>query len=194
VVRRGDRRLFHRPRRQRAGAGLASGSTGVWRTARLKVGSARGTFSRRLGADRGPCWKHRPGARNLTKLWPPGAADASERREGLRQAQQIRAQIRCGASIVSARSKHQRSSRFPYERAKFRCRNYPTLVPKRHHSSNPYTRWPLPNRWTTPDPRASHRHPPSPCCHRPPAQHRGMPADTAPILFGTQRSKCRRIC
>ena len=64
----------------------------------------------RVGDDRGPCGKYRRGAPNLTKLWPPGAADTGERREGLRQAQQIRAQIRCRASIVSARSKHQRSS------------------------------------------------------------------------------------
>ena len=45
---RRDRHLFHRPRRQRAGAGLASGSTGVWTP---RSASTRLTLSDGAGED-----------------------------------------------------------------------------------------------------------------------------------------------
>ena len=46
---------------------------------------------------------------------------------------------------VGARSRHRRSSRFPCVHATFHCRNCPTLVPRRRHSSRPSSHWPSPN-------------------------------------------------
>ena len=49
-------------------------------------------------------------------------------------------QALCCSIIVAAQSRRRRSSRLPCERARFRCRNCPKLVPMRRPCSRPCTR------------------------------------------------------